>query len=715
MDSFATRHVFLQDIESVSMQITEQVSQLVLQIGIILFSVRLLGQLAKKIKIPPVLGELLAGVIIGPFALGGIPLPFFPNGIFTPVINSGLAVSVELYAFATVASIVLLFASGLETDLVLFLKYSIAGGVIGVSGALLSFVAGTFCGVILLGSSFFDPGCMFLGLIAMTSSIGISARILSEKKKMDSPEGVTIISAGVFEDVLWIIFLAVVLGIVSVTSGNTGNGLSIQPILIMAGKTFGIWLGVTILALICSKPLAAFLKIFKNSIDFSVLALGFALILAGFLEKQGLALIIGAYIAGLSLSKTDIAAEIQERIRGLYVFFVPMFFAIMGMMVNVREIISPPVFIFGIIYMLAACLAKIIGNGSMAMISGFNHIGALRIGAGMIPRGEGALITCGIGLAAGVISNQLFSAAVFMIFLTIAACPPLLALSLKIKKSGTRKPEVNNDNVNEVWKFESAEIADLVTSNLLQELRNEGFYVQTMNVDEGLSQARKDDIVLIITEEAKSVSISTSKKDMPFVKNEVYEVLLELSHNIEKLKTSADPAEMKKDLMDPDARTTKDILALIDPEHFTLELKGGTKEEIITELVNIIADQDKLIDRQMVIADVLERENTMSTGMEHGIALPHAKTDGIHYNAVVVGIKKEGINFESIDGQLSRLFVLIVSPKKASGLHVQFLAAVGSILRDEALREAVINAATVHDAVDLLRKRKTHHDLIKII
>jgi len=262
------------------MEITEQVAILVLQLGIILFAVRLFGQLAKKIKIPSVLGELLAGVIIGPFALGGIPLPGFENGIFplafTP--DHTLAVSLELYSFATVASVVLLFASGLETDLGMFLRYSLAGSIIGIGGALFSFAAGTFCGVILLDASFWDPRCLFLGVIAMTSSIGISARILSERRKMDSPEGVTIISAGVFEDVLWIILLAVVLGIVSVTSGGSG-GPSIGSILILAGKAVGIWLGATILFLICSRLLAGFLKIFKNSIDFSVLALGLAMII----------------------------------------------------------------------------------------------------------------------------------------------------------------------------------------------------------------------------------------------------------------------------------------------------------------------------------------------------------------------------------------------------------------------------------------------------
>jgi len=322
----------------------------------------------------------------------------------------------------------------------------------------------------------------------------------------------------------------------------------------------------------------------------------------------------------------------------------------------------------------------------------------------MIPRGEGALITCGIGLAAGVLSNQLFSAAVFMIFLTIVICPPVLGFSLKIPRRGTRKPVRNHDNVYEYRKFESVEIADLVLSNFLNGLRSEGFFLQTMNIDEGFSQARKDDITIFITKKHKSITIATSKTDMPFVKNELYEVILELSQTIEKLKISANPEEMKKGLLNSDARTTKDIFALIEPDYFKLEMKSETKETVITELVDMLAAGGKLLDRNQVLSDVLEREKTMSTGMGHGIAIPHAKTDGIAETTVAVGIKKNGIDFDSMDGLPSQFFVLIVSPKKYCGLHVEFLAAVGSILGNEALRNAIINASTPHEAVELMRK-----------
>jgi len=489
--------------------------------------------------------------------------------------------------------------------------------------------------------------------------------------------------------------------------GNTGAGLSALDILIMAGRIFGIWFAVTALFLLCAKVIAGFLKLFKHKTDFSVLALGLAMVLAGLLEKQGFALIIGAYIAGLSLSKTDIAAVVQERIRPLYEFFVPMFFAVMGMMVNVREVISPPVLIFSGIFTLAAILAKVFGAGGPSLLFGFNRFGAFRIGVGMIPRGEGALITCGIGLAAGVLNNQNFAAAVFMIFLTIVTSPPLLAFALKIQKQGTRKPVKGDDTINEIWEFASDDIADIVIDKLLHELRASNFFVQKMTRNHRFSaQARKGDISITITEEHKSVVITTAKTDMPFVKNEIYEVILELSHDIEKLKSSANPQKMKKNLLDVEARTTKDIFALIDPELFSMELQGETKKEIIIELIDMLDVKGKILDRKKVFFDVIEREESMSTGMEFGIALPHGRSDGVKETAVAIGIKKAGVSFDSMDGEPSRLFILIVSPKKTGGLHVQFLAAMGSILGNETLREDVINAATAQIAVDLLRKKK---------
>ncbi|HNQ97535.1 MAG TPA: cation:proton antiporter, partial [Treponemataceae bacterium] len=418
--------------------VAEHMSLLVLQIGVILFAVRFFGFLVKKIGIPSVLGELLAGVIIGPFALGAIPLPGLPLGLF-PVQASTLAVSTELYGFATVASILLLFASGLETDLALFLRYSVAGGIVGLGGVIFSFSLGGIAGMLLLDAPFMDSRCLFLGILSTATSVGITARILSDQKKMDSPEGVTILAAAVFDDVLGIIMLAIVLGFVTAVSGSS-SAHGVDPALIgmIAAKAFGIWLGFTALGLVFHKQLARFLKLFRHSYDFSICALGIALLLAGLFEKQGLAMIIGAYVTGLSLSKTDIATVIQERIHGLYEFFVPLFFAVMGMLVNVRELFSVDVILFGLLYTLLSVASKVFGCGLPALGLGFNVKGALRIGAGMVPRGEVALIIAGIGITAGILNDQLFGVVIMMTLLTTLFAPPLLNATLNLKGRGTR-------------------------------------------------------------------------------------------------------------------------------------------------------------------------------------------------------------------------------------------------------------------------------------
>lgn len=685
--------------------IASVMANLVLQLGILIFAVRLIGKLFKKIKVPTVLGELLIGVVIGPFALGGIPLPGFPQGIF-PLNSASLAVSPELYSFSQVASIILLFASGLETDLKLFLKYSVAGGVIGIGGVVFSFVLGDLVGVLLLHTNFMDVRCLFLGIMSTATSVGITARILSDKKKMDSPEGVTILASAVFDDVLGIILLAVILGVVAVLNG-TGASISGVEIAKIAGKAFGIWLVFTALGLIFSKQIAKFLKFFKHSYDFSICALGLGLLLAGVFEKQGLAMIIGAYVTGLSLSSTDIAPIIQERIRGLYDFFVPIFFAVMGMMVNVGEMLSKEVLIFGAIYTVVAILAKVFGCAFPAMLMGFNFKGGLRIGCGMIPRGEVALIIAGIGLTAGILDEKLFGVVILMTLVTTLVAAPFLNFSLSLPGRGTRKETTTEDGITLSWDFGSDEIADLVVDMLLKNLRNEGFYVQMMNINEGISQARKGSTVLSIKEEENIVTIETSAEAEAFVKTSMYEMILGVIDLINNLKKGFDGIALKKDILDSDATdadSDNQFKKLIKPEVIIANSKAETKDDLLKEMVLLLTNTGNVRDWEMVLSDVLSREKIMSTGMEKGIAIPHAKSDGVIAPCVAVCVKKDGIDFGSIDKEPSKIFFMIVSPKKANSPHLQMLASISSIVRNKETLSKILEAKNSEEICKILKE-----------
>lgn len=696
--SFVATAAFAFAEEGSSPSMTVMMADLVIQLGLILFAAKIGGVVAVKLKLPSVLGELLAGVAIGPFALGAIPFFGFPKGLF-PMGTAGLAVSPELYGFATVASIILLFVAGLETDLKLFLRYSVAGLIVGIGGVIASFALGDLCAVLLMGASPGDPVALFMGILSTATSVGITARILSDQKKMETPEGVTILAAAVIDDVLGIICLAIVLGVVTVM-GGTGARLGWERILGIAVKALGIWLGFTVIGLIFSKHLARFLKTFKQPTAFSILSIGLALLLAGFFETEGLAMIIGAYVIGLSLSKSDIALIIREKIHVLYDFFVPIFFAVMGMLVNVRQLADPAVLAIGGVYTLLAIASKVIGCGLPSMALGFNPRGALRIGLGMIPRGEVALIIAGIGLSYGILDDRIFGVTILMTLVTTVATPPILSLSLRSPKKGTRKEARVADTVRTSLELPGREIADVIMDSLLRDLESEGFWVQMMNVGDGISQVRKGDIALSIIEDEDSISIESAPEDQPFVKTVVFETLMKLDNNIERLKAQFDPEAMKREMAENVGRTSPEVARSLRNAVILPRLKAKDKRGAIEELVSALGKEGVLKDRGLVLEDVLKREASISTGMSHGVALPHGKTDGVDKLYVAVGISKEGIEFETLDGEPARIIILLVSPKKTAGPHVQLLSSLATILSDEGRRRVIADTSSA----DTIRK-----------
>ena len=203
---------------------------LVVQLGVILIAARLGNILFRRLKLPGVAGELTTGILIGPYVLGAVPLRLlgFPDGLFhvsEDIILAGIPVSPELYGVCAVASVLLLFMVGLETDIGLFMRYSVVGSLVGIGGAAVSFILGDLAAVVFfrvfLGQAegFLSAPCLFLGIITTATSVGITARLLSEQRKLDSPEGVTILAGAVFDDVLGIVLLAIGMGVIAASHG----------------------------------------------------------------------------------------------------------------------------------------------------------------------------------------------------------------------------------------------------------------------------------------------------------------------------------------------------------------------------------------------------------------------------------------------------------------------------------------------------------------
>lgn len=682
-------------------------TELVLELAVVLFVAKAGGLLAKRLKLPQVLGELGSGILIGPFLLGSIALPGFPEGLF-PLKELTSPVGPELYGFATVASLILLFLAGLETDLDLFLKYSLKGTVVGVGGVIASFALAVLTGVWWLHLAPMAPQNLFLGVLSIATSVGITARLLSDKRKMDSPEGVTILSAAVIDDVLGIIVLAVVLGLT--TLGTTSEaGIDWGAIGWIALRAFGVWLGVSAVGLLSAKKLAHWMKKFPRPSDFVVLALGITFLISGLFEQAGLAMIVGAYVTGLSLSKTDIALILQEKMQVLHDLLVPIFFAVMGMLVDLRVFLDPQVLLFGGIFTLGAIAAKIVGAGLPSLFLGFNPLGALRIGLGMVPRGEVALIIAGIGFSTGILDRSLFGVSVLMTLLTTVAAPPLLNWILGIPKRGTHKEIQGSESVETVYEFASSELTEMVANKLVTTLETEGFFLHALELEGRLYRAGKEDVFFSLLVQDCRLTFNSQAEDQLFLQTMVYESLMNLGETVSSLQTSFKPERMVRGFRQERARTTVDLSAWLPLERIVLDIKPQSKESLLKELCRLAARGAGFFEEGQVLEDLQEREHSMSTGLAHGIAVPHAKTEGVDRPRLALALCQEGTDFQALDGEPSRIFWVILSPKKGPSSHLQILSSISALLKNEENRRDLLNCRSRADVLAWIRQasRKT--------
>lgn len=529
-------------------EITHMMMMLVIQLAVIMIVSKIGGFIARRwLNLPSVLGELASGMLIGPYALGArMVLPDF-GPLFTE--QAGFAASTELYGIATLASIILLFLAGLETDLASFLRYSLVGSVVGLGGLLTSFLLGDLLAVAWPGNginSFMDPAALFLGVISVATSVGITARILAEKRKMASPEGVTILAGAVFDDVFGIITLAIVMGMAKI---SMGEGVAWGPICLIALKAIGFFVIVTSLGLLFAPKITAVIKRFKSKEIIVAICFGLAMLLAGLAEMAGLAMIIGAYIMGLALSRTDLAQEIEENLKGIYNLLVPIFFCVMGMMVDFSAM--KPVLLFGSVYSLLAIAAKVLGCGVPAWLMRFNLRGSLRIGLGMLPRGEVALIVAGIGLAAGIIDQGIFGVAILMTVITTMMAPPLLVRSFA-GGSGLRKEmAAGSEQIESIeLKFPSADITEFLINRFVRALRHEEFYVHRLQHDTPTWQVRKDDIMFVLIQQGTVLRINVAAEYQHIARLMVFEELLSLSDLLEASKEMKSLNDMSSELIE---------------------------------------------------------------------------------------------------------------------------------------------------------------------
>ncbi|HMP75350.1 MAG TPA: cation:proton antiporter [Kiritimatiellia bacterium] len=518
----------------------------IFQMALILSFAHLGGALARRLRLPSVVGELSAGLLIGPYALGGWSLPLMGVPFPVDMSHAGMPLPAEILHLSTLAAVLLLFVSGLETDVGMFLRYSGPGFAVGVAGVIFAYAFGAG-GALMLGlaDSWLDPIALFFGAVSTATSVGITARLLSEKRKMESPEGVTILAAAVLDDILCFVLLAVVVGIVQ--AQMQGAEFAWGAIGLVAARTVGFWILLAGGGLLLGRRVARLLKALGSHETIGFVTFGLALLLAGVSERAGLAAIIGAYTTGLALSRSDLADVIREKLHGLYSALVPVFFCVSGMLVDVASLQGAVG--AGLIFTLMAVFSKVGGCGLAAFLSGFNGTGSLRIGLGMLPRGEVALIVAGLGMAQGVLTPQLYGVAVMMAILTTLVAPPLLNPLL------TERPGLRKGRRGAAQKLESVtldlpreDVVELLLERIVSALRREEYLVQPLP-GEHMFRARQDAHVLTLSRDGTCLKILAPPDQAGFVRYLVLEELIELEDMIEECRQKGHLSAVHEDLI----------------------------------------------------------------------------------------------------------------------------------------------------------------------
>lgn len=395
--------------------------EITLLLAIIVLGAKLFGYLASRINLPMVVGEISFGIILGPSIINIMALHWGGQPIFAHHETSSEIIKV----MAELGVLLLMFLAGLETDLVAMRKVGVAALNSAIGGVILPFVGGMG-----LGLAFGMPmkEAIFVGTILTATSVSISAQTLIELDKLRTKEGATILGAAVIDDVIGILMLSVVVAVFA-----TGGG-SPPPLWLVAVKMLGYFAIGIALAPLAKRFLAWFQKL-PVSEPLVAAAVVIALLYAFAAEHWGgVAAITGSYLAGIILATGDWKHELEEKSQVLvYSMFVPIFFVDIGLRANLREALGGNLIWIALAIVLVAIFGKIIGSGIGAKLSGFSMKESIRVGSGMVSRGEVGLIVAGIGLEQAVITEDVFSLMVLMVVATTLITPILLRLSFAEK------------------------------------------------------------------------------------------------------------------------------------------------------------------------------------------------------------------------------------------------------------------------------------------
>jgi len=379
---------------------------ILLQLAIIIFLSKILGAICNRFKQPPVIGMLFLGIILGPTLFNLVE----PGAIIRWIAQIGV--------------LFLLFEAGLETNLKQIKSDSKQALLPAFGGVILPFALG-FALSYILTKDFMES--IVIGVIFTATSVSVSVMTLLDMGKLKGIEGRCIVNAAIIDDIVGILLLTFVFGL------STDGDVAKSQLFFSIGKIFIFFVVAILFGLFFIRPF--FTNVKKLLLENSVLSLAIVTVFlyAWFAEQTGLAAITGAYCAGLFLGQTEYKHSIRTGVSNTgKAFFVDIFFVSIGLEFNLFKIEAQPLFL--ILFVVFAVVGKIFGSGLGALLTKFDFKRSLRIGVGMVPRGEVALIIANMALEKKLISVSVVSATILMVIISATLTPIFLKYSFKQKK-----------------------------------------------------------------------------------------------------------------------------------------------------------------------------------------------------------------------------------------------------------------------------------------
>lgn len=379
-------------------------------LAVVIVAAKAGGYLSIRLGQPSVLGELLAGVLLGPTALDMLHL--------WPVFHFAAEIEEALKMMAELGVIMLMLLAGLELHIEDLLESGRVSALAGILGVFVPLGLG-YAVSILFGLG--GVAALFMALTLAATSVSISAQTLMELNVLRTRVGLALLGAAVFDDIFVILILSISIALVGGAAGGLAS-VGITVLGMVAYLVLAIAAGFWILPRLIQA--ADRLPVSRGALAFTIVA---CLLYAWAAETLGsMAAITGAFLTGLFIARTPLRGKVEQGVSTLaYGFFVPIFFVDIGLEVNMRDIGGSAVW-FAVAITAIAIISKVVGSGIGGLLGGFNPKESLQLGVGMISRGEVGLIVASFSLSANYLSPQEFSVAVFMVILATLVTPPLL-------------------------------------------------------------------------------------------------------------------------------------------------------------------------------------------------------------------------------------------------------------------------------------------------